>query len=421
MAVSESPEGESGVHSLPMVAQDSAMGSKAASVADPVAEEKTMVPCPSSIGHSKHNPRSPSFNVEYALADAMSEQSIGSLAALEFIRAHSFTEFPRSDTSGPSRPPSSHHPTDPPGRPHQPVPLEATAPKAPVEYSSPPTRSPSTSETTALKQLQVYVNSGMSPSSVSWLQVDGWTLAWLAQPSEATPSSSPEIAEPSLVTAHKPLLKHARRVLDSFVQSKWPEESQTSEQPRTPERKTTKFQASIRKVSGQRFMIRDDPRSTGLFIQQSGPQSAWLSRNEIWPGKIIPPSEVEVNLGLLRLLDGKVFGQVDGLPNHPSHPGISLFEESFLRTKSGQWIVSKKIPHHRRHQHSQGQERQRSEAGGEMMVGTTAASSSSTRDLAGGFIEAFLVLPAGFGSLIEADNEMRLLERQSEVLDMTIF
>ncbi|WAQ90840.1 hypothetical protein PtA15_13A239 [Puccinia triticina] len=100
MAVSESPEGESGVHSLPMVAQDSAMGSKAATVADPAAEEKPMVPCPSSIGHSKHNPRSPSFNVEHALADAMSEQSIGSLATLEFVRSHSSTELSRSDTSG---------------------------------------------------------------------------------------------------------------------------------------------------------------------------------------------------------------------------------------------------------------------------------------------------------------------------------
>ncbi|WAR61030.1 hypothetical protein PtB15_13B281 [Puccinia triticina] len=99
-AVSESPEDESGVHSLPMVAQDSAMGSKAATVADPAAEEKPMVPCPSSIGHSKHNPRSPSFNVEHALADAMSEQSIGSLATLEFVRSHSSTELSRSDTSG---------------------------------------------------------------------------------------------------------------------------------------------------------------------------------------------------------------------------------------------------------------------------------------------------------------------------------
>ncbi|EFP94605.1 uncharacterized protein PGTG_20561 [Puccinia graminis f. sp. tritici CRL 75-36-700-3] len=108
MAVSDSPEEETGIHSLPTVPQDPARSSEPPTKADSTGEKVT----PSLLGQSKHNPRSPSFNVEHALADAMYERSIGSIAALEFVRSQSFTEFPRSDSSDPSRPSSELPPSD---------------------------------------------------------------------------------------------------------------------------------------------------------------------------------------------------------------------------------------------------------------------------------------------------------------------
>ncbi|KAA1127749.1 hypothetical protein PGTUg99_001488 [Puccinia graminis f. sp. tritici] len=405
MAVSDSPEEETGIHSLPTVPQDPARSSEPPTKADSTGEKVT----PSSLGQSKHNPRSPSFNVEHALADAMSERSIGSIAALEFVRSQSFTEFPRSDSSDPSRPSSELPPSDTlvlePDQPNSVSPDTDTPVNAPLNRGSATIRSPSTSDTTALKQLQVYVNSGKSTSSVSWLQIDGWTLAWLAQPSDPLDSSS-QLDEGSDVVEKEPLLKQARYVLDSLIQSKWPEESEPErpEQQRTAERVTRGTQMAASKVSRQRFMIKDDHSSTGLFIQQAGPQSGWLSKNEIWPGKTIPPSEVEVHLGLLRLLDDSLFGRVGGSSELVSHSGISLFEEGFLRTKSGQWIISKRIPHHHHH-HLQRRQKQKTEGAEDAEEQPHSITTSQVKtDTSDRLIEAFLVLPAGFGSLIEADS-----------------
>jgi hypothetical protein len=80
-------------------------------------------------------------------------------------------------------------------------------------------------------------------------------------------------------------------------------------------------------------MIKDDHHSTGLFIQQAGPQSGWLSKNEIWPGKTIAPSEVEVHLGLLRLLDDGMFGRVGGSSDQCSSVLSFLYIFFFLENK----------------------------------------------------------------------------------------
>jgi hypothetical protein len=171
MSVSDSPKEETGIHSLPMVSQDPARSSESSTEADSTGEKVT----PLSLGQSKHNPRSPSFNVEHALADAMSERSISSVTALEFVRSQSFTKLPRSDSSDPSRSSSellpSHKLILEPELPKSVPPDTDTPVNAPVNCGSASIRPPSTSDTTALQQLQVYVNSGKSTSSVSWLQV----------------------------------------------------------------------------------------------------------------------------------------------------------------------------------------------------------------------------------------------------------
>lgn len=319
----------------------------------------------SSSSRSKHNPRSPSFNVENALADAMSERSIGNLAALESVPSQPF-----STSSGP--------PSD-----------------APLVNCSPaPVRLPSSSpNTTPSKEIEIYVKGGRLVTSVYWIHSERWMLAWVAEPSNDLQSSRSIIRLSEVET--KEALLQARAVLDGFVECGWPEGS-PNEAPKTPEMTTSDAKRRPLKMSRQRFLIRDSLNG-GCFCLQSQPHFGWLSKNEIWPGKAIPPDEVEASLGLLQLLDGRTPGRAT--------PGTkSLFEEAFLRTSSGQWIVSKKISHHHHHlqqqQHKQDGEERRAESEK--------------------ILEAFLVLPRGFGTLIEADNEMRILESQSMAMKFSL-
>ncbi|OAV94927.1 hypothetical protein PTTG_26812 [Puccinia triticina 1-1 BBBD Race 1] len=80
--------------------------------------------------------------------------------------------------------------------PYTPITSQSMAKKFLCRYRK--QRDSSTSETTALKQVQVYVDSA-----------GGQTLVWLDHP-EATPST-PELAKPSLVTAQKPLTGRSSR------------------------------------------------------------------------------------------------------------------------------------------------------------------------------------------------------------------
>ncbi|KAI9599985.1 hypothetical protein KEM48_000099 [Puccinia striiformis f. sp. tritici PST-130] len=287
------------------------------------------------------NPRSSDFNVEHALADAMSERSIGSLAALEFVRSKPFIE---------------------------------------------PSSTKTDSTTPVLKQIPIYVNNGRMTSSVYWIQIEGWTLAWVVGPSDEGdhhfPSSISSSCGASVIDGssdgdgNETIVKHARAVLVALIESNGLE--------------IVKFRNKKQ--------------------QRRGPL------NEIWPGKIIPADEVEVSLGLLRLLDHRFVGKVAGPSSKPFTSGImSQFEESFLRTKSGQWIVTKKIHHHSHIDQQQQQQVSKNEEDEHPQQHPLDRPHESGR-----FLDAFLVLPSGFGTLIEADNEMRILERQSELLEMSI-
>jgi len=336
-----------------------------------------------SSSRSKHNPRSPSFNVENALADAMSERSIGNLAALESVPSQPFVEFSPSPShfSTPSGPPSD-------------APL--------VNYNSPaPARLlPSSSPTTTPpKEIEIYVKGGHLVTSVYWIQREGWMLAWVAEPANDLEASGSIIGLSEVET--KEALPQARVVLDGFVECGWPECS-ASEEPKTPEMTTPDGKRRPPKMSRQRFLIRD-PLNAGCFFLQSQPHFGWLTKNEIWPGKAIPPDEVEASLGLLQLLDGRALAR-------PTPGPTGLFEEAFLRTASGQWIVSKKISHH--HHHHQQQQRQQQQQ--------VKQDGEERRASSGQILEAFLVLPRGVGTLIEADNEMRILESQAEALKFSL-
>ncbi|KAI9601527.1 hypothetical protein H4Q26_001349 [Puccinia striiformis f. sp. tritici PST-130] len=409
--VTQSPENESGQDCIPTVIQDPTIRSDltaggSTTTKDNVMREYKKPMTPSSTpGRSKDNPRSSDFNVEHALADAMSERSIGSLAALEFVRSKPFIEFipTESDLSS--------------GQPH---------PYIIIQSANQLDQNNST--TPVLKQIPIYVNNGRMTSSVYWIQIEGWTLAWVVGPSDDGdhhfPSTISSSCGASVIDGssdrdgNETIVKHARAVLVALIESQWPANSQMSFGTKTTEAGTAVGLQNITsplQVSRQRIMIRDHSKG-GTFFQQSGSKSSWLTRNEIWPGKIIPADEIEVSLGLLRLLDHRFVGKVVGPSSKPSTSGImSQFEESFLRTKSGQWIVSKKIHHH---SHIDQQQQQQVSKNGE---DDQAQQHPLDRPHESGrFLDAFLVLPSGFGTLIEADNEMRILERQSELLEMSV-
>ncbi|PLW11172.1 hypothetical protein PCASD_17671 [Puccinia coronata f. sp. avenae] len=395
MRLSGPGEEESGSYRLPTVPLDQWIPA----ASGPPEHHHTASPSP---GGSKHNPRSASFNVEHALADAMSERSIGSLAALEFVRSEPFAE---------SSPPPPSHGSAPSGPP-------PTTLNAPIVSSSPKSISrPASSSTTPLpplKQIKIYVNSGRLMTSVYWIQRQGWTLAWVAEPVDdpQVPNSMIGLSEVNT----KEALLQATTVLDGFAECGWPEDASRSEEPKPPEAGTSDVvRRPPKKVSRQRFLVRDASHAGCFYLQSPHPHAGWLSRNDIWPGKAIPPDELEASLGLLHLVDANAFGLSHSyLPSEPATPGtLSLYEESFLRTSSGQWLVAKKIPHHRvhRHQHPRQHQQperpqqQQNEEGGE--DGPRKAQTDSV-------LEAFLVLPRGLGTLIEADNEMRMLELQAE-------
>ncbi|KNE91161.1 hypothetical protein PSTG_15416 [Puccinia striiformis f. sp. tritici PST-78] len=431
--VTQSPENESGQDCIPTVIQDPTIRSDltaggSTTTKDNVMREYKKPMTPSSTpGRLKDNPRSSDFNVEHALADAMSERSIGSLAALEFVRSKPFIEFIPTESDLSSGPTTSlhHDPIDEPTGPEQSKPLIPV-----LDHGFEPTRPSSTktdSTTPVLKQIPIYVNNGRMTSSVYWIQIEGWTLAWVVGPSDEGdhhfPSSISSSCGASVIDGssdrdgNETIVKHARAVLVALIESKWPGNSQISEQKTTEAGTAVGLQniTSPLQVSRQRIMIRDHSKG-GTFFQQSGSKSSWLTRNEIWPGKIIPADEIEVSLGLLRLLDHRFVGKVAGPSSKPSTSGImSQFEESFLRTKSGQWIVTKKIHHHSHIDQQQQQQVSKNEEDEHPQQHPLDRPHESGR-----FLDAFLVLPSGFGTLIEADNEMRILERQSELLEMSV-
>ncbi|KAG0149072.1 hypothetical protein CROQUDRAFT_59882 [Cronartium quercuum f. sp. fusiforme G11] len=259
---------------------------------------------------SSLDPRSPLYNVEFALADAMSEKSSASnnITPIEAFVQHRMLSS--ESTSG------------------------------------------VIDDQTTIKQLSIFVGNGKTTADVIWLQREYWTLAIITPPVKQDDLTS--------ASSRRSLLTESIRLLKR-LHAQWPKLPST----------TRNNEVMRTGLSNHRFLIQ--LKNNDLFYKQSSTQSNWLSKNELWSGKQTNEKEAEICLGILECLK-----------DQPTE--IFPIKETFIRTETGQWIINKKIPKNN-------------------------ISSSTTE------IDAILVLPTGSGTLIEADNEMRKLERVSEQVD----
>lgn len=319
---------------------------------------------------SKHNPRSPQFNVECALADAMSERSIGNMGNVEFIQNKPSNKSSSSSALNPSA-----LALDPSFMPRDPVErAQAAMRKSSFSNSSPSDHQPQPSSTlkAVVKRIQVYLGHGHVETEVLWIQHEGWMIALVADEASRDCRSSMQEKD------RKVLIDQSHLVLQALAESDWPIQSSNSEvSPAVSRKKKT--------LTAQRFLIRSP--ATGMFHKHSSAQSIWLTKNDIWPGRSIDMTEVEITFALLSILSTS---RTVGFDHPTPNTSVNDFDETYLRTNSGQWIVFKKFS--RRH------------------------SQQDTRE----DLESFLILPSGFGTLIEADNEIRILERQCEKLKLAI-
>lgn len=202
---------------------------------------------------------------------------------------------------------------------------------------------------TVPKQLSIFVQNGELKADVLWFQREDWNLALIFPSSDGI--------KPGVTLPNAKLLSESSRLLKRLC-AQWPNQT-SNDLVKT-------------KMLDHRFLIQ--LKTNEVYYKQSSLQSAWLSKNEIWAGKQTSEKEVEVCLGVLECLK-----------DQPTE--TSSVKETFLRTQSGQWIVTKR--------------------------GAKASISMYAE------IDTVLILPSGSGTIIEVDNEMRRLERVCEQVDFT--
>ncbi|MBW0535998.1 hypothetical protein O181_075713 [Austropuccinia psidii MF-1] len=265
-----------------------------------------------------HNPRSPRFNVEYALADAMSEQNIGGILSSSYDQ-------------------TAHHP------------VESSSITSGTSHSLP--------STIDSKQFKIYVNQGQLETEVIWVQRQAWSLALIIDGKDRENERVQSEIDQEI------LLRASHSLLQRFVDSNWLKEIENLQ--------------TLPGKSKHRFLVRAP--QTGLYVKQSGTQSKWIEKSELWSGKVIEEKELEVGYGIMHFCKDANSENRDQF-NH---------EESFLRTSSGQWLIHKNhAKYYSRHEQS--------------LTGLNSCAGDGPR------LESFLILPNGSGTLIEADNELNI-------------